>query len=108
MRTKSDATLHLHIWAAIVKCRKSLVLKEIGARKKPLVNSQAAFRVEDNGLEQVAKTPCFGDVEGEAAQNPAQLDAMTSELLRIWATLDDTAKADLLSVARGLASRDGV
>ena len=64
--------------------------------------------MEDNGLEQTSKTPCFRDVEGEVAQNPAQLNAMTSELLRIWATLDDTAKSDLLSVARGLASRDDV
>ncbi len=64
--------------------------------------------MEDNGLEQVAKTPCFSDLEGEAAQNAAQLDPKTRELLRIWATLDDTAKSDLLSVARGLASRDGV
>ncbi|WP_372717347.1 hypothetical protein [Novipirellula sp.] len=82
-----------------------MVFNEIGARKKPLVKSQAASRVEDNGLEQTPKTPCFGDVEGEAAQNPAQFDEETSELLRIWHSLDIAAKADLLNVARGLKRR---
>lgn len=61
--------------------------------------------MEDNGLEQAASSPCLSDIDPEAAQNPAQLvgdDAV--ELLRLWTAMDDAGRADVLAVARGLAS----
>ncbi|MAP10259.1 MAG: hypothetical protein CMM00_16290 [Rhodopirellula sp.] len=41
--------IHDHLWHRIAKCHQSFVENKIGARKKPLAKSQAAFGVEDNG-----------------------------------------------------------
>lgn len=41
--------IHDHLWPRIAKCHQSFVENKIGARKKPLAKSQAAFGVEDNG-----------------------------------------------------------
>lgn len=59
--------------------------------------------MEDNGLEPQHDSPCLSNIDESAARFPARFDENTIELLTLWAAMNDTAKADLLGIARGLA-----
>ena len=62
-------------------------------------------RVEDNGLEQEAKTLCSSDRPPSAAQNPARFDAQTMELLTAWQGLSQLQRNELLEVAIAISVR---
>jgi hypothetical protein len=64
--------------------------------------------VTPTGSEQSYKTPgksANRGVGGNTGGNTyAKTDPKTAELLRLWEVLDDADRAELLAVARGLAS----
>ena len=99
--------IHDHLWPPIAKCHQSFVENKIGARKKPLAKSQAAFGVEDNGLEHSLENQRLSHPQDQAARNPARFAGKdTDTLLAFWQQMSGAARKELLRVAKELALSD--